>query len=328
MSVYSSVTLGEINEHPHPLAADGNGRWPNVFFDDATFQFYRVRVTDAGGALIYDDDSVPIIGQSAGEGGPPPVPIDQNALARTGDVKLKFAAANDPADAGWVRCNGGTIGKAGSGASELADASCQDLFVHLWSSANNTICPLAGGAVRTTALNDFNTGQQITLPDMRGRAPFGINAMGNTLTDRIDPAYVDTATPGKENVVGAVGGDDAIVLAANDLPAHQHPGAGGTTGTPPVAAPLVAAAHTHKLVANDTVTAPANLTAANRIANFGFHNGDKDYDLLGTTEAAELGLSAPSAPAAVTGNTGNNVTTGLGHENMPPFMLFVFQIKL
>ena len=73
------------------------------------FQFYRVRVTDAGGVLIYDDDSVPIIGQAeSGGGGPVPVPIDENGLAKTGDVKVRF---DNAALAGWVRMNGRTIGK-------------------------------------------------------------------------------------------------------------------------------------------------------------------------------------------------------------------------
>ena len=331
MTVYSSVTLGEVNEHPHPVVADGNARWPNVIFDDEAFSFYRVRVTDAGGSLIYDDDSVPIIGQAeSGGGGPPPVPVNPDTLARTGDVKVRFGLA---AESGWVRMNGGTIGSSGSGATERANADTQALFEHLWNNANNTICPIAAGGTRgANAAADYTAGKAITLPDMRGRASFGIDAMGAGISSgRIAATYMDT---GGVNEVGASGGDDAIVLTdANQIPAHSH----DTTGVPagpggtPAAKPAIAvspATHTHLLLADGTSTG-VQPTPTNRINQSYTGGGENSYGLTGSTTAtATLALSAPSATLTITGNTGNNVTTGVGHENMPPFMLLVYFIKL
>ena len=347
MTVYSDVTLGEINEHSNPVVADGNGRWPLVFFDDVTDidpvtpgvqsrQYYRVRVTDAGGVLLYDDRSVPIIGQSeGGGGGVPPPPVDQTALSRTGDVKI---ALDNSTQGGWVRMNGRTIGKGTSGATERPNDDTQALYSHLWGKTNQTICEVIGGR-GANALADFTANKPLTLPDMRGRAPFGIDNMNNAPSGRIAAAYMDVET---NNTLGAWGGDDEIVLVANNLAAHQHPGAGGNDGaTPPVAAPLVAAAHTHMMVDDyNGGTENDPLTAAKPIAERGFISDGGPYKLAGGPAAANIGKTGPAVtvppvttgPLAgtlvVTGNTGSNVTTGTAHENMPPFMLFTFYIKL
>jgi len=360
LTVYSSATLGEVNEHPHPVVADGNARWPQVFFDDVTDidpvtpgvqvrQYYRVRVTDAGGALIYDDDSVPIIGQGTGEGGgPAPVPVDQNALFKTGDVKLWFAAA-PPATvpAGWVRMNGGAIGAAGCpGAGERAHADTERLYVFLWNNHNDIICPVAGGR-HGTALEDFNAPRALTLPDMRGRAPFGIDVMGNSSSGRIAPAYVDTAIASKENIVGAAGGDDAIALTTDQIPAHSHGATGvpAEVGPPAVAAKaaLKAADHGHpaRYVNQDSLggtntegglVANSAETQINKPAYLGKVAPPPASPLLDEVLGHQIG---GSGELAITGNTslaGGPVgaLTGVssGHENMPPFMLFTFLIKL
>ena len=326
MTTYSSVSLGEINEHSHPVAADGNARWPNVFFDDEAFQFYRVRVTDAGGVLIYDDDSVPIIGQAeGGGGGPVPVPIDENGLAKTGDVKVRF---DNAALAGWVRMNGKTIGK--SAGTERADPDTQDLYSHLWSKANQTICEVIGGR-GANALADFDAGKQLTLPDMRGRAAFGIDNMNNAPSGRIAAAYMDT---GGINELGASGGDDAIALATTEIPAHLHDTAGDPAAVAPnLRPPLTIVTHTHKLVADvelgPAATNPVDVNERIALQWGGTGgSGSEAYEVQGTLAAgATLATSGPPSTLATTGYTGLT-GGGLGHENMPPFMLFTYYIKL
>jgi microcystin-dependent protein len=343
MTVYSSVTLGEVNEHSNPVVADGNGRWPLVFFDDVTDldlvtpgvqsrQYYRVRVTDAGGVLIYDDLSVPIIGQSTGEGGGvPPPPVDEAALAKTGDVKVRF---DDNTLAGWVRMNGKTIGK-GAG-TERADPDTQALFEHLWAKANQTICEVIGGR-GANALADFDANKQLTLPDMRGRAPFGTDIMGRAMpggsSGRIAAAYMDT---GGVNELGASGGDDAIVLTADNIAAHSHDATGvpAVVGPPAVAAKerLKMPAHSHFMVDDGSIGTPGSnpLTAATALSERGDIAADLNlgYILLGGDAAADVGKTSTLAATDITGNTGLNVTTGAAHENMPPFMLFTFYLKL
>jgi len=348
MAVYSSADLGTPNVHTHPVVADGNARWPQVFFDDTDpdpddplvsgRRFYDVKVTDAAGVLIYHDHSVPIIGTVTGEGGGGGgVPVDQNALARVGDVKMKFCRSAEPADAGWVRCNGGTISKLGGVGTERANADTENLFVYLYTQHDQLICPVVG---RTgNALNDFNAGLAIKLPDMRGRAPFGVDAMGNGApstgvgANLIAPAYVDTAIPAPgiaRDTVGAVGGEDDIALATAQLAAHRHSAqlTSDATATPPVTK-MTAVNHGHPwqaslnagsssegdggglMIAQDSA-GPASIQDA--------YTGITPSNILGR----EIGGSGAVNVAGDTTLTGS----GSAHENMPPFMLIQFQIKL
>lgn len=362
MPVYSSADLGTANVHTHPVVADGNARWPQVFFDDTDpdpddplvsgRRFYDVKVTDAAGVLIYYDKSVPIIGTVTGEGGGGGgVPVDQTALAKTGDVKMKFCRSAEPADAGWVRCNGGTISKFGGVGTELADASTQNLFIYLYTQHDPLICPVAG---RTgNALNDFNAGLAIKLPDMRGRAPFGVDAMGNGApstgvgANLIAPAYVDTPIPAPgiaRDTVGAVGGEDDIALATAQMPAHSHDATGVPAWagpTPPATAaklPFTAANHGHPLRISTTTSGEADGSggtmldagaAINKPAwagppGIGVPDDDPGHQIGGSGALAitgSTGLTGGPTPPLYAGNAS-------AHENMPPFMLITFQIKL
>jgi len=361
MSVYSSADLGTPNVHTHPVVADGNARWPQVFFDDTDpdpddpavsgRRFYDVKVTDAAGVLIYHDHSVPIIGTVTGEGGGGGgVPVDQNALARVGDVKMKFCRSAEPADAGWVRCNGGTISKLGGVGTERANADTENLFVYLYTQHDPLICPVAG---RTgNALNDFNGGLAIKLPDFRGRAPFGVDAMGNGApstgvgANLIAPAYVDTAIPAPgiaRDTVGAVCGEDDIALATAQMPAHSH----DATGVPAWAGPTPPATAAKAAFKAPNHGHPLRVSETDGGEPKGFGGVLMSY-IGAITKAAWIGPPAPGVPddtsghqlggsgdIAITGSTSLTGGTGLvpagnasAHENMPPFMLITFQIKL
>jgi microcystin-dependent protein len=360
MPVYSSADLGTANVHTHPVVADGNARWPQVFFDDTDpdpddplvsgRRFYDVKVTDAAGVLIYYDRSVPIIGTVTGEGGGGGggVPVDQNALAKTGDVKMKFCRAADPADAGWVRMNGGTISKGGSGGTELADASTQSLFEYLWNSHSNLICPMdPPGTVRgVSAVQDFNDGKKLTLPDMRGRAPFGVDAMGNGApstgvgSNLIAPAYVDTPIPAPgiaRDTVGAVGGDDDIALATAQMPAHSHTATGvPVDGAIPAKPALKAPNHGHPWQASLNAGSSSEGDGGGlMIAQDGASPAAIQSAYTGAPSAILGREIGGSGDINITGNTGltggtNAIPAGnaSAHENMPPFMLITFQIKL
>lgn len=359
MPVYSSADLGTANVHTHPVVADGNARWPQVFFDDTDpdpddplvsgRRFYDVKVTDAAGALIYYDKSVPIIGTVSGEGGGGGVPVDQTALAQPGDMKMKFCLAADPADAGWVRCNGLTISAGashGGGGTERANDDTQDLFVHLYAHGD-LVCPVVG---RTgNALTDFNAGKALTLPDMRGRAPFGIDMMGNASggvgigAARIAATYIDTASPATRDTVGASGGDDDIALTTAQMPAHSHDATGVPAWagpTPPATAlkaAFTAANHGHPLRISTTTSGEADGSGGTML--------DAGAAINKPAWAGPPGIGVPeddpghqiggSGALAISGSTGLTGGTGLvpagnasAHENMPPFMLIQFQIKL
>lgn len=88
----------------------------------------------------------------------------QAAANPSGKVAM-FARSTAPS--GWVRLNGGTIGNAGSGASERANADAHDLYVLLWNEFDNTLCPVVGGR-GASAENDWAANKKLTLPDDRG----------------------------------------------------------------------------------------------------------------------------------------------------------------
>lgn len=98
--------------------------------------------------------------------------------------------------AGCVRCNGNTVGDAFSNASERANADCYQLFTWVWENFTDAQCPMftsTGGAVARGAFNsaqgDWEHHCAITLPDMRGSWPGGVDDMGNVAAGRFNTAF-------------------------------------------------------------------------------------------------------------------------------------------
>ena len=194
---------GLTTPHTNPLQADGNGIFPAVFLDEAN-NFYRVRVTTPAGVLLYDVDSIPIIGPSGGGGGPPPAPVDPDSVMKTGDVILRWDTG---LRTGFVRINGRTIGSATSGASERANADCQPLYEHLWNLGANVT-----GGRGASAAADWSANKPLVLPDIRGRAPVGLDTMGNIAAGVLSAA----------NFLNWFGGEQTHTLTIPEMPAHDH----------------------------------------------------------------------------------------------------------
>jgi hypothetical protein len=132
----------------------------------------------------------------------------------TGDIKVRY---DNSLINGFVRCNALTIGNAVSGATERANADTQTLWIYLYAKDPNLV--VSGGRTGN-ALNDYNAGKQLTMPDWRGRTIAGLADMGNSATTAL------TAT-GFGNVVttlGAAGGAQVSVILAANLPPHTHSG--------------------------------------------------------------------------------------------------------
>lgn len=120
-----------------------------------------------------------------------------NAGPTTGDITFSYAAAKT----GWVIAADGSIGDASSGASERANADCQNLFELLWTNISNTWAPVSGGrGLSNTA--DWAAHKTITLPKALGRA-MGIAGTGSGLTAR---------------VLGQVLGEETHSLTAGEIP--------------------------------------------------------------------------------------------------------------
>ena len=82
-------------------------------------------------------------------------------LTPTGAM-LAYGATTAPA--GWVRCNGRTIGSASSGATERANADAEDLFLFLWTNFADAQCAVSSGRGASAAA-DWAANKTIALPD-------------------------------------------------------------------------------------------------------------------------------------------------------------------
>jgi microcystin-dependent protein len=208
----SFLDQGLTLKNPWPLAGDNSGRVPMFYLADGSV---HVRLTDSGGVVQFDYPSMLVIGPSTGGGGGGGS-VDPTTIFQAGDVIWLDQSGTRT---GWVRDNGRTLGNAVSGASERANADCQALFVFLWGTYTNTICPVVGGR-GANGLADFTAGKQITLPDKRGFSPVGDTAMGNADTARLAGVPF---SQGNATTAGSQGGEATHLLATTEMPSHKHP---------------------------------------------------------------------------------------------------------
>ena len=294
ITIYSDVGLNVVL--PNPVQANGDGVFPIVFLDEDD-EFYRLRVTSALGAMIWDLPATPIVGPTGG-GGAPVTPVDPLGVATTGDVKPRLGTGEID---GWVRLNGRTIGSVTSGATEHDAADAEALFTLIWNSIPDSVCPVVGGR-GATALADWGANKQITLPDARGRTLAFLDDMGNTAAGKITNA---TATPSGTQLA-ASGGDQLRTIAKANLPTDQIPVTGGTNTVPD---------HAHGYIR----------TQFNGDAQGGSGSADIFSDPTGGHMTGDAGshshtLSAATKTAAL--------GSGTAFNNMPPFLLLTAYCKL
>lgn len=121
----------------------------------------------------------------------------------TGDVKYGFSTSTST---GWLTLTGaGSIGKAGSGATILASATAQALYVLIYDNTLDANCPVSGGRTGV-ALNDFNSGKTLSLPNIAGRTIIGVGS-------------ADSGNP-YNNAVAS--GSETVTLSAAQIPNHKH----------------------------------------------------------------------------------------------------------
>jgi hypothetical protein len=272
----------------NPLVGDASGRIPLFFVADGT---YHVRLTDQFGIMSnggFDLPQVPSIGASSSGGGGGSV--DPTTVASTGDLKWRLEAATIP---GWVRINGRTIGNAASGASERANADTQALFIYVWQTYADALCPVPGGR-GAGALIDYNSNHQITLLDARDRSIFGLDDMGNVALGGLNPAPF---TNGNASAPGSSGGENSHILSTAELAAHVHA---------------------------NTLTDPGHL---HPIAGFVPQVLNLNYASSGNQGGV---ASNENTGSSVTGITINNASVGSNgaHNNIPLFLLGTLYWKL
>lgn len=275
----------------NPVTADITSRLPLFYVADGT---YRVRLVDQFGVSVFDYPQVPAIGASASGGGGSAV--DATTIFQVGDpIWVPISGTRT----GWVRANARTIGSATSGASERANADCQNLFLYLWNNFPDTKCLVVSGRGASAAA-DWAANKQITLLDLRGRGPFGLDAMGGAASGRLTGALfagADTAA-----TAAGYGGEAAHILSVAEIPSHNHGGVTGTENQP----------HDHSYLQTTT-------------GGTLFEGGS------GSVNTAK----APVQSGATTGQENeahnHNIPSqggGGAHNSMPPFALGSWYLKL
>ena len=196
------------------VETDGYGRWPAVFIP---YGPYKIIVETAGGTELFSADDIQ---------NPAPFTddfeLDQDSVLNTGDIFFSF---KNGTRTGAVRCNGRTIGNASSGATERANADCEDLFAFLWNNVANGQAAVSGGRGASAAA-DFAANKTITLPNGCGAGPVGYADMGNTDNGELDDAPVVSGGP---TTAASILGANTHTLLTAELAAHTH-GAGSYAG--------------------------------------------------------------------------------------------------
>ncbi len=201
--------------HDHPVVANADGEFPPIFLIEETV--HRVRITTADDVTIWDVDGVSV--PTTVPPDPPSGDTPEELLFRTGDIKMAWRTS---APSGFVRCNGRSIGAPSSGASERANADCEDLFKFLW---NNDFNLAVSGGRGATADGDWAAAKRIDLPDFRGRVPLGMDGMGNADAGRVTDAQLGQDS----NVLGSAGGSSTHTLTEAEMPGHEHAVSGETS---------------------------------------------------------------------------------------------------
>lgn len=196
---------------PWPLEADSSGMMPGFWLADGA---YRARGTSNDGSrTFFDIQSVTAVGPSSGSA--PSGSVDPNAIFATGDVMFQPISGTR---SGWVRENGRTIGSATSGASERANSDCQALFEYLWNNYADSICTVVSGRGGSAAA-DWAANKQITLIDMRGMGPIGLDDMGNSAASRFTGVnFVN----GNATTAASIAGENTHTLSSGEIAAHTH----------------------------------------------------------------------------------------------------------
>jgi microcystin-dependent protein len=199
------------------------------------------------------------------------------------------------APSGWVRLNGLTIGNAASSATERANADTSTLFSFLWTNYADAVCAVSSGRGASAAA-DYAANKTITLPDLRGRAFFGLDGMGNVAASRLGSVVTSS------NTMGGTGGAETVTLTEANLAAHTH--AAGTLAT------ASDGAHTHTYSEAQYTNAAVNNSTS-----------------VATSNASGTTSSNGAHTHTITGSTGS-AGSGTAHSNMPPAFLTSFIIKL
>lgn len=273
--------------HDHPIVADSSGSFPAVFLQQGD---YHLRILKSDNTTLHDVDGItaPVESTIIDGGGS----TDAKLLKQTGEYGFFHSTG---AVSGYVRANGRTIGNAASGATERANADCEDLFLFLWD--GDSTLAVSGGR-GASASSDWAASKTIALPDARSRTLIGLATMGNTDVALIDASFVDGGEDA--DTLGATLGVGDVTLVEAELPAHSHTGTTETENQ----------SHTHN------ITAPGGTGVAS--------GGFTSYAGAGTQTITTAGPNTGHDHDFTTDTTGSDTA----HNNAQPSLVVGVYIKL
>lgn len=314
---------------PLDIKTDANGAFPDIYGQGGA---YKAVVYAPGGSVLYTSDNIPGDVTSGGGGGGG----GGSSSHVTGDVQASILSGTRT---GWVRANGRTIGSAASGATELADATAENLFLGLWA---NTLFSVSGGRGASAAA-DWSANKTITLPALQGRTLAGVDSMGGSTLNILSGV---TFTTGNASSVGSTVGTSTHSLTSAQTGPHVHGATTSTAGNHQHGGTTYAVGdHTH-VGSTDGVgdhthsqSVPTNSALGGTQPSFVFAN------TLGATSTGAAGAHShtfTTAPAGThshgflsdaAGAHSHTLTTdlaGLGeaHPNVQPSVLVTYYIKL
>ena len=314
IAVYTDPLLGV--PHPEELLTGGSGRCPPVYVGPDP---YRVRIFDTHGSLIED---IPYLVGAVEPGSPGGGSVltddEQKRLIKTGDFVFAFMAGG--MRDGFVRANGGLLASptyspvgVNIERQDSGTLDCQPLFIHLWGQDSGLVLdvlPTRG----SNALDDWNGGKAIALPDLCGRALRGLDDMGFGPALRLAGVAF---TEGDSSEPGSAGGASTHTVTLAETPAHQHTVNGsmtGITGTGSVAAqPFTISNASTGITATNTGSAIINITDAG-------HRHSYKHTNINQLAAPGSGAFTPMAAASdyfeVTADSLSNITAAdAGHTH-------------
>jgi hypothetical protein len=219
LTVYTDAPI--TTAHTWPVIADAYGLLPPIYIEKG-FE-YKVRIEDALGSLLYAADGISNPDEAADAAGGGVAPSSAQ-IFQTGDMLWQPVNA---ARTGWVRCNGRTIGKGATTATEEHNDDCEALFAYFWNGFPDSVCPVLGGR-GANATADWNAPKTIGTLDMRGRTAAGLDTMGNTAAEIIQVETTINTTNLSATIVvgsGAAAAKLAIgmyVKAASNVPVGRY----------------------------------------------------------------------------------------------------------
>ncbi|MFA7302098.1 MAG: hypothetical protein WC069_07340 [Candidatus Shapirobacteria bacterium] len=191
LTVYQDAGL--TTPHTFPIVAGLNGVLQKIYLP---YVDYRVRITTAAGAVIFDADNIanPVPATAGGGGGTP-----ANQIFNTGYIISRLTGGTLD---GFVRMNGQTIGSGSSSATERANDDAEDLFLYLCNNLPDTIAVMSGGRGANCAA-DWAANKNIVVPSMQGRLMAGVDDMGGTAANVLQTSTTASATSGSPTITVA-----------------------------------------------------------------------------------------------------------------------------